>query len=108
MARPIVLTACTIGSSESWRPNSTHIHGFHVPVAESPAEDERDPSLLVCAHAGCGAVFEHSNYHGGDQQHEPEQCKAVSVAHDRRLGADCVTDGDDGAVHCARGIGEAV
>jgi hypothetical protein len=31
MSRPIVVTVCMIGSSESGGLNSTHIHGTHVP-----------------------------------------------------------------------------
>jgi hypothetical protein len=30
----MVVTACMMGSSESWGLNSTHIHGTHVPVEE--------------------------------------------------------------------------
>src|SRR6476619_5807112 len=32
MSRPIVVTVCVFGSSESWGPlASTHIHGTHMP-----------------------------------------------------------------------------
>ena len=41
ISRPIVLTVCMIGSSESWGLNSTHLHGTHVPV-EEPSTASKD------------------------------------------------------------------
>ena len=67
-----------------------------------------DHPLLMRAGAGRGALFQQRNQCGGDEQHDAEQCEAIGVAHDRRLRPDCVTDGDDGAVHGARRIGETV
>jgi len=46
MSRPIVVIACMIGSSESWRINSTHINGTHVPVEEPSTASEANIDCL--------------------------------------------------------------
>jgi hypothetical protein len=47
--RPIVVTACMIGSSESWGLNSAQIHGTHVPV-EKPSTASGAEVLKPASH----------------------------------------------------------
>jgi hypothetical protein len=41
------LTACMIGSSESWGLNSAHFHGTHVPVEEPSTASKADIEPLM-------------------------------------------------------------
>ena len=52
MSRPIVLTACMIGSSKSWGLNSTHFHGTHVPVEEPSTASLINSRLAVANKPG--------------------------------------------------------
>ena len=60
------------------------------------------------AAAGSGALFEQRDGNNRDDENGAEQSEGVGVTHDRGLGADGLADGDDGAVHCPRRIGEPV
>ncbi len=57
---------------------------------------------------GAGALSEQRDRQDGDDKNGAKQREAIGVTHDRRLGTDRLADGDDGAVQCPRGVGEAV
>jgi hypothetical protein len=47
ISRPIVVLVCITGSSESWEPWQTHIHGTHVPVEEPSTASKADITALL-------------------------------------------------------------
>lgn len=54
----------------------------------------------MCWCAGAGTLTQQRDRQNGSQQHDTEQCEAVSISHDRCLRADYIADGDDGLVPC--------
>src|SRR5579884_776329 len=70
--------------------------------------DQQRASILMRGAGGGGALSHHHDRQNGGDEDDSEQGETIGVAHDRRLRADRLADGDDGAVPCAARARKAV